>query len=290
MARQQWRDSNDGLGRGRYPYDVNAVLVPAALEAIAHLYASGVLDSYLTSADRPLFAQAQSIAHIWRAHAAALFEVSIPHARADQAIAEYGRRLGVPVADARASIGSGAVQFHALSLKADGMAVAVENSDEGFELLWGHPDVATIHRALQVLLRPFPAGLLTDVGMVVANPVFVDSELQARFSAHAYHGTVIWSWQQAVLAAGLEQQLRRRDLPPSARGELSLAQVRLWRAIDAAKWFRNSELWSWTYQDGRYRVAPYADERGAQEESDAAQLWSTAFLAIPQPLQRQAPH
>ncbi|MFX7824826.1 hypothetical protein ABTK20_20755, partial [Acinetobacter baumannii] len=26
----EWRDSNDGLGGGIYPYDVNAALVPAA--------------------------------------------------------------------------------------------------------------------------------------------------------------------------------------------------------------------------------------------------------------------
>ncbi|HEY1589737.1 MAG TPA: hypothetical protein VGG00_08385, partial [Rhodanobacter sp.] len=30
----QWRDSNEGIGRGRYPYDVNAVWMPAALRAI----------------------------------------------------------------------------------------------------------------------------------------------------------------------------------------------------------------------------------------------------------------
>ena len=30
-----WRDSEQGLGRGRYPYDVNAALVPAALVAAA---------------------------------------------------------------------------------------------------------------------------------------------------------------------------------------------------------------------------------------------------------------
>ena len=30
----QWRDSNEGIGRGRYPYDVNAVWMPASLRAI----------------------------------------------------------------------------------------------------------------------------------------------------------------------------------------------------------------------------------------------------------------
>ena len=35
-----WRDSEQGLGRGRYPYDVNAALVPAALDAAARLVES----------------------------------------------------------------------------------------------------------------------------------------------------------------------------------------------------------------------------------------------------------
>ncbi len=43
----EWRDSNDGLGGGRIPYDVNAVFVPAALEAAAGFFNSGLLDSYL---------------------------------------------------------------------------------------------------------------------------------------------------------------------------------------------------------------------------------------------------
>ena len=32
-----WRDSEQGLGKGRYAYDVNAALVPAALDAAARL-------------------------------------------------------------------------------------------------------------------------------------------------------------------------------------------------------------------------------------------------------------
>src|SRR5262249_28879267 len=38
VAAGNWRDSDEGLGGGRFPYDVNAALVPAALEAAATLY------------------------------------------------------------------------------------------------------------------------------------------------------------------------------------------------------------------------------------------------------------
>ncbi len=37
----QWRDSEEGLGRGRFAYDINAVWLPAALAAIARMTARG---------------------------------------------------------------------------------------------------------------------------------------------------------------------------------------------------------------------------------------------------------
>ena len=40
----QWRDSNDGLGGGRYPYDVNTALMPAALRAMAELARAGAFE------------------------------------------------------------------------------------------------------------------------------------------------------------------------------------------------------------------------------------------------------
>jgi hypothetical protein len=42
-----WRDSEQGLGRGIFAYDINAALVPAALEAAARLADDGMLDEYL---------------------------------------------------------------------------------------------------------------------------------------------------------------------------------------------------------------------------------------------------
>ena len=57
-----WRDSENGIGRGRYAYDVNAVLVPAALEAAAQLNDSGLLSPYLSAPERALFARASQMA------------------------------------------------------------------------------------------------------------------------------------------------------------------------------------------------------------------------------------
>jgi hypothetical protein len=279
----QWRDSSEGLGRGRYPYDVNAVFVPAALTAASNLYKSRLLDPYLSDADRSELAKADSIARIWEARAGRLFEVVIPNAVATQKIMSYGARIGVSATQARTAVGRSTVRFHALSLAADASAVPIVNSDEGFALLFGNPSPAELDEAITALMRPFPAGLLTDVGIVVASPVYATADVQARFSKNAYHGTVIWSWQQAVLAAGLERQLARRDLSRALEQRLRSAQSRLWHVIDAGRTLRNSELWSWSFAKGSYHVAPFGASQGDVDESNAAQLWSTVYLAIPEP-------
>jgi hypothetical protein len=131
------------------------------------------------------------------------------------------------------------------------------------------------------MLRPFPAGLLTDAGLLVANPVFADATLQRQLGRTAYHGTVTWSWQQALLAAGLERQIARRDLPAQTNKRLRAAHERLWSVIEKTRELRASELWSWRYVNGRFEPAPFGQNTGDVDESNAAQLWSTVYLAIP---------
>ena len=167
-----WRDSTNGLGGGRYPYDVDAVLVPAALDAAARLAGSGLLAPYLTASDRKLFADAAAMAAAWRERAPGFFEVSVPHAQAVKDIEAYAASQGIPARPGLAALGSGGERFYALSLTAGGRAIPVLQSDDGYELLFGHPDAQTLARMVSVLMRPFPAGLMTGAGMVVADPVF----------------------------------------------------------------------------------------------------------------------
>jgi hypothetical protein len=279
----QWRDSNDGLGGGRFPYDVNAVFVPAAIEAAQRFFASGLLDPYLNTADRVIFSRAESMVKIWRDKAGSLFDVTVPSATAREDITRYAAELNLSGDAALRSVGNTPVHFHALSLSADAKSIPIIHSDEGFELLFGDPSPAALRQALTAIMRPFPAGLLTDVGIVVANPVYATSRIQSQLTSSAYHGTVIWSWQQAVLAAGLQRQLRREDLPSSVKQLLRGAESQLWNAIRAAHTLRNSELWSWTFDSGRFRVAPFGAKAADADESNAAQLWSTVYLAIPDP-------
>jgi hypothetical protein len=279
----QWRDSNDGLGGGRFPYDVNAVFVPAALEAAGRFFASGLLDSHLDSADRELFSHAEAMAATWRGKAGPLFDVSVPDAIAQHDISDYAASLQIPDGDALHSVDGSAVSFPALALTAGNKTIPVIHSDIGFDLLFGRPASTALEQGVTALLRPFPAGLLTPVGVVVANPVYAAPAIKGKLTRSAYHGTVVWSWQQAVLAAGLRRQLQRQDLPLPLIEALRAAQTRLWQAIGKAHSMRNSELWTWTYANGHFEIAPFGANASDADESNAAQLWSTVYLAIPAP-------
>ncbi|APR53863.1 hypothetical protein CA223_10910 [Sphingomonas koreensis] len=279
----EWRDSEEGLGRGRYAYNVNGVFVPAALEAADKLYKAGLLDPYLTPADRAALAKAGAMAKIWYARAPGLFRADIPAAQAVAQVREYAARVGVPAEPALAAMQGQTLSFNAISLDASGKPVPIVNSDDGFLLLFGHPSAAELETFVGAAMRPFPAGLMTDVGLLVANAAQATPEVEDRFGPGAYHGAVVWSWQQALFAAGLERQLARKDLPASTRAVLTRAQALLWRAINAARVTANSELWSWAFRDGFYRVVAFGAGKQDVDESNAAQLWSTVYLAVRPP-------
>jgi hypothetical protein len=272
-----WRDSTDGLGGGRYPFDVNGVFVPAALEAIARLVASGRLEHYFDARSRAACATAAALADTWRRRAPAYFEVSQPEAAASAALERYAHGLGVELLP---PLGA-PLRFHAVALLKDGLPVPIANSDEAFALLLSDPAPEEAQRISELLTMRFPAGLMTDVGPVVANPAYAPAELAPLFDRNHYHGTVIWSWQQALLAAGLERQLQRGDLGHAARTALLQARARVRAAIEATRSLRASELWSWVFEHGRFRAQPFGASAEHETESNAAQLWSTVYLAQP---------
>jgi hypothetical protein len=275
-----WRDSEQGLGRGRYPYDVNAALVPAALDAAARLLESGLLDEYLDAEQLRTLKRSRESSKVWAAQAPRLFDVDIPAAQARHDIAAYAKETGVDGGRARRSLNGAPFAFHALSLDEQGDAVAILHSDEGVRLLLTEPAPDELTRCIAAIMRPFPAGLMTDVGLLVANPALANADLRRDFTRFAYHGTVVWSWQQALLVAGVERQLRRADLPAASRTQLTHAREHLWTVIDRSRAVRTSEPWSWSYADGHYRIEPFGKAGADADESNAVQLWSTVFLGI----------
>lgn len=278
-----WRDSEQGLGWGRFAYDINTALVPAALQAAARLADDGMLDEYLDAARKRTLARARERARTWTTRAPALFAVNVPTSLARAEITAYARDVGVDPARALESLDDRPLQFHALSLDAGGHPVPILNSDEGFRLLLTLPDEGELDRCITAIMRPFPAGLMTGAGLLVANPAPAGPELEREFTRYAYHGTVVWSWQQALLAAGLARQLQRTDLGETMRAKLVRARTELWAVIDQARALRTSELWSWSYAGGRYRAEPFGRPGADVDESNAAQLWSTVFLGLAPP-------
>ena len=265
-----WRDSGDGLGGGRAPFDVNAALVPAALAAGARLEA------------RPEdAAECARLARAW-ASAADLFRVEISTPEASALLKNYASEQGLTLpagAEPRAP-----VRFHGLALDLAGKPIAVMHTDEGFVLMFTDPSSEYLEQAAGNLSAPFPLGLSSPVGLPVANPAYVaDAAARARFSRASYHGTVVWSWQQALLAAGLKRQLERKDLPVQTREALRRAEGAVWDAVRATDAMRHSELWSWKAVDGRMELQPFGQGGGDADESNAAQLWSTVYLAVTPP-------
>lgn len=279
----QWRDSQDGLAGGRYPFDVNAVFVPAAMMAIAHFLESDMLKPYLPPQQHKTLSTASRIADVWSREAPPLFHVQLTGADARRYVSAYAADLGVSPTAALDALPTGNLVVNAIALDAQHKALPILHSDGAFALLLQDPPATVVEQFVESMLRPFPAGLLTDAGLVVANPVFVDAARQRKFDRTAYHGTVIWSWQQALLAAGLERQIARRDLPATTTRRLREARQQLWSAIDNTREMRASELWSWRFVDGEYQAAPFGQSSGDADESNAAQLWSTVYLAIPPP-------
>src|SRR5262249_38616132 len=157
----------------------------------------------------------------------------------------------------------------------------IEHSDESFVMMFGDPGSEWLISAASRITQPFPAGLRTPVGVVVANPAYAtDASLRAIFTRDHYHGTVVWSWQQAMLLAGLRRQLARSALTPDARRALEEAEAALVRVVDATRASRTSELWSFSVDSGGYHVVPFGQGKGHHTEANAVQLWSTVYLAL----------
>lgn len=277
----EWRDSNEGLGFGKTPYNVNSIFVPASLSAIARLYSSGLLTDYI--GDDQSLKLAKNISKVWQEKASSHFKVTLTSQQVRESVTQYADYISVSDVASLAAIEETPFSFYAVSLDSQGKPIPVLNSDYGFSMLFTNPSSKELESTVKSMLLPFPLGLLTPVGMVVANPVYADKETQKYFTNSHYHGTVIWSWQQALFAAGLERQLLRSDLTVNTKKILLDVQIQLWDVINAVKEVSNSELWSWSFMDGEYTMERFGQRNNDLSESNAAQLWSTVYLSISDP-------
>ncbi|KAF2728150.1 hypothetical protein EJ04DRAFT_581545 [Polyplosphaeria fusca] len=287
----QWRDSTYGIGGGRAPYDVNTALVPAALRAIAALSRAGLFPSH-----PDWNSTADAHAQIWEDESLSFFEVSVPRDAAKQLVDDYTSNLTIYSGPSHSEDITENVLFYALALDGnDGQDnVRVMNTDDCFRHFLLNTTNQTqltgyLNQTADHVLQPWPVGLSSDVGLFVANPAYGGAAVYARnFTNADYHGTVVWSWQLAMMAAGLARQLGRCDgnatsnIPDFCEdGELYAKVLRaynhLWTLIDANGEQLSGEVWSWTYDDG-FHVEPLGSF--TPTESDIRQLWSLTFLAV----------
>ena len=298
----QWRDSTYGIGGGRIPYDVNTALMPAALRSISALAAAGIYPNH--TSDWPTLAA--SYAQIWEDTTLSFFEVTVPQFEAQSRLQTYVNRSSFPGPDQSNQIDAD-VTFHALSLDGyDNLTqVAVMNTDDCFRHFLLNTTNQTqltsfVNQTANNIRRTFPAGLLTDVGMLIANPAFGEEAVYAaNCTTGAYHGTVVWSWPLAMMARGLELQLSRCNdnntntssliIPDfcsdaAVYGNVKDAYNALWDVIEANSAYLSTEVWSWGYEGGKFVFQELATEvppEGTTEtESDIRQLWSLTFLAV----------
>lgn len=315
----QWRDSTYGLANGRIPFDVNCALVPAALYAISSLATmSGVYpNNSMTSNWATL---AASRARVWEDETLPLFQYNISVAEATSRLKTYTNQStfykGPTNADSVANYSSSnGVVDYALAINSTEAPekIQISHTDTAFRLflLNSTNDIQLttfLNATANTILRPFPAGLTTPIGVVVANPALAGSgELTENFTNSAYHGTVVWSWQLALMAKGLERQLGRCPASNATRSMKATAPsfcsdkgvytaVRsaynvLWDVIGNNEAQLQSEVWSWTYNgssnssQGAFKFSPLGvlpppPGVSAGTESDVRQLWSLSFLAV----------
>jgi len=295
----EWRDSTYGLGGGRIPYDVNAAIVPAGLRSIAALAEAGFFP------DHPEWAnQAAEYAQVWEDETLHFFEVTVPEDEAKSLVDAYVESNDFPFPSQTDNI-TGDIRFYGLALEGnnDQPLVRVMNTDDCFRHFLLNTTnqeqlSAFLSQTADHILAPYPVGLTTDVGLLVANPAYGDDPIySANFTNSQYHGTVVWGWQLSMMAKGLEHQLGRcvdSASSPTSSGTTVLpdfcadealyekvlrAYNRLWDVIEANQSILSGEVWSWRYVDGEGFVAVPLGELSATE-SNVRQLWSLTFLAV----------
>jgi hypothetical protein len=295
-----WRDSGEGLGGGRTPLDVNAYLVPSALEALERMFG------------QPGFPKAQLLARLpvkWRKlgtaelaqrratwHGAVeAFEIKLDADEAKTRLIAYldsftaeerqvllaqklwsGKTIGEALDHGAPELAG--VRFPGISLDARGKPTPIQSSDEAFQLFYGSPDRATLLASVRRMFQPFPVGLMTDVGLVVANAGYSNRPQDKKlFDRDHYHGAVVWSWPQTMMRRGLEKQLQRYASDAEVTSVLWRALGELDRVEKNIGTMKSAELWTWKIEGGK--IAPVAFGASARHTTEGAalQLWSNTY-------------
>lgn len=288
-----WRDSAKGLGYGRYPFSVNGALIPVCLRACGEIVRllpqpelrdtarNKNLKAVLEILDSP-----QKLQQRWELWEEARKKYEISHSREQSRglLRKYGSFSGqaLPLPE------SSSVKFYGLALDQEQNPLPIMHTDGAFLFLQSFYVPKDLSTLLGAFEEPYPKGLWTDVGPVVANPAYSGQDsFYEMFDRHQYHGAVVWSWHISLLELGLIEQLRSlypmwvreqkpEDLDLLRRIKSLLGHLFLMEGRIAS--IRASELWSWELKDGRFEYLAFGMGKDVTE-SNALQLWSCVVLA-----------
>lgn len=312
-----WRDSNNGLGRGPYPFDVNCIWGPASIRAIRDIMTSkvfreispgisperAVLKDYYKNPKKlaqhlkcwegakkhfKIHLKTEKIrerldnyltnnAEISEKERAALLKVVIEPKISNITVKNFLRDGKIPD-----SLKDG-LTFYALSLDAKGKPVEVMNLDIAFSMFNQDLTPEEIREIIKTVCLPYPLGLLSQGGDVVSNPVFsLDPEHWRTLGRKAYHGTVIWGWMQVILELGLlrqlEQYLRQGD-----KKEVALlwdAFATVWQAHNSVGKLKKQEYWMLAVEDGEFKPVAVAEVKKTEEIANTEQVQSAARMSV----------
>ena len=297
MDAGDWRDSGSGLGYGKYPFSVNAAMVPTAIEAFEILINKKAWNNneLLKTAKKEKFIYLKKalnepdslikVKELWF-NMWSKFLVKQPSEERVKLLNENREELGFPALTTQPPYNSG---FLAVSLKDSSQPVPIIQSDTLFMLL-DFP-ISDSTKWLSPACTPFevnlPDGLMSDAGVIVASPALANEKYRKMFDVNHYHGEVIWAWPQLMLKIALMKQLGKWATPsPSGDTLSSINKARLTKiyARDTelikklSKW-STSELWAWKL-DKKGQIVPvaYGQDSANDTESNAVQLWSVAAL------------
>jgi len=274
-----WRDSRVGYAGGRFAFDVNAVWVPEALQAIAVI--RGSLDSAPGLPDSATLARA---IETWRG-AGRHFEVALAPAevearvRAKLASLPDVERAHWDTVLARTGFfgeSGDTLRFFAVSLDSAGRPIPVMSTDPGILFLTPSFPLSALRRGgqgerdsetegqryLRPFLLPYPVGLFVDgLGPLAANDAYASPAVWQMFERDLYHSPrVVWGREVNVVLAALA----RRGPSPALDSLLG--------AVERSG-LRHAELWSYRIDGAGLHPMRYGT-------SSDVQLWSLTDLAV----------
>ena len=175
--------------------------------------------------------RAEQYAQVWEDKTLDYFRIVVPAETVRERLETFVKTSSYYNGPSHAEYIDHDVAYHTLALEGhNGLdAVPVMNTDASVRIFFfnGTNQKRTtdfLNNTALSILRPFPAGLMTPVGLVVANGAFSGSDAVVQnFSNSAYHGSVVWSWHLVAMASGIERQLDRcnsREKPDFCRDKV----------------------------------------------------------------------